>query len=194
MTIQRHIPKGYTALQLQDLPENCEVYWEPEKLVAIAFGGRRSKPDWHFRFRTEAALKNKIQEWVDASKKRAEHAAKRQAERYAPHDVKPGDIFVSHWGWEQSNVDYYEVISLRGARQIVVRRIGAKSVERLSMQGECVPVPGKYIAEPVIKTVYMYSGTPSFKAYSFANAQRKNPIHVIDGVKIFAPDSWTSYA
>lgn len=194
MTIQRNIPNGYQAFEIQEPIDNCEVYWDPVKLVAIAYGGRRTKPNWHYRFRTEAALKAKVHEWLDAKRKSAEETAARRAERNAPHDVKPGDIFVSHWGYEQTNVDYFEVISLRGARQIVVRMIARKAVETLSMQGECVPAPGKFIDEPVIKTVYMYSGKPSFKAYSFANAHRKEPIHVIDGVKIFAPDHWTAYA
>ena len=44
-----------------------------------------------------------------------------------PQPVKIGDIFEMSWGYDQTNVDYFQVVSLT-PRGVYVREIGAKSV------------------------------------------------------------------
>jgi len=34
------------------------------------------------------------------------------AEKVGPHGVKVGDVFVETWGYDQTNIDYYEVVRL----------------------------------------------------------------------------------
>lgn len=40
---------------------------------------------------------------------------------------KVGDIFVESWGYEQTNVDFYQVIKVNKA-SVVLRKIGSKSL------------------------------------------------------------------
>jgi hypothetical protein len=44
--------------------------------------------------------------FIAGRKQAAEAKAKRQAERKAPHTLKVGDILVSSWGYDQTNIDY----------------------------------------------------------------------------------------
>ena len=37
--------------------------------------------------------------------------------------VKVGDVFYDSWGYEQTNIDFYQVVALRGKTQIVLRPI-----------------------------------------------------------------------
>lgn len=37
--------------------------------------------------------------------------------------VKPGDIFICSWGYEQTNVDFYQVVSLAGESSVRVRQV-----------------------------------------------------------------------
>lgn len=56
--------------------------------------------------------------------------------------VKVGDIFVESWGYDQTNVDFYEVVAKTAAR-IKIVHIGAKIVEGNGGPSEkVVPVPG----------------------------------------------------
>lgn len=56
-----------------------------------------------------------------------------------------GDVFVSSWGYEQTNVDYYEVTRTTD-KSIWVRPIRSTVVTTLgSMSGTVAPVPGDYI-------------------------------------------------
>jgi len=43
--------------------------------------------------------------------------------------VKVGDIFVFSWGYEQSNVDYFQVVGLKGTKQVIIREIAYKITE-----------------------------------------------------------------
>jgi hypothetical protein len=52
--------------------------------------------------------------------------------------VKVGDVFVSSWGYDQTNIDYYIVRSVKKA-SVVISPLGQTRNYTGSMQGECVP-------------------------------------------------------
>lgn len=52
--------------------------------------------------------------------------------------VKVGDVFVSSWGYDQTNIDYYIVRSVKKAT-VVISPLGQTRKYTGSMQGECVP-------------------------------------------------------
>lgn len=39
------------------------------------------------------------------------------------HNVKVGDVFYTSWGYEQTNVDFFQVIELRGSSSALVRQV-----------------------------------------------------------------------
>jgi hypothetical protein len=109
------------------------------------------------------------------------------------HDVKVGDIFQCSWGYDQTNIDYYEVTRVM-ASMVEVREIAATREETAWLQGECVPAPGHYIGEPMRKRVAVYGSGPCIRIYSFASAYRIKPTAVVDGVKTFPVSNWSAYA
>ncbi len=54
--------------------------------------------------------------------------------------VSVGDIFVSSWGYEQTNVTFYQVLSVHGKKTVTVREIRANSEYTDSMVGFKTPV------------------------------------------------------
>ena len=40
--------------------------------------------------------------------------------------VAVGDVFASSWGYEQTNVDFYQVVALHGRTMVTVRKIRAQ--------------------------------------------------------------------
>lgn len=68
----------------------------------------------------------------------AYHAACQQPTPNAE-GVHVGDIFYDIWGYDQTNVDFYQVVSLRAAHTAVIRRIGGRVVEESGMSGKIVP-------------------------------------------------------
>lgn len=67
-----------------------------------------------------------------------------------PHSLRVGDILRASWGYEQTNVDYYEVIRVSRS-SVWLREIGGRVTEHhSSMSGKCVPVSGEYLNDEII--------------------------------------------
>ena len=65
----------------------------------------------------------------------------------APH-ITQGTIYVSSWGWEQTNVDYY-IVTKRTAKTITLQPIGTKQTEQLTAMSETVtPDPDTITGTP----------------------------------------------
>lgn len=82
------------------------------------------------------------------------------------HPFKVGQIYYDSWGYDQTNIDFYEVVEVNG-KSLVMREIGAKAVE--GTQGhDCQnvkPIAGKYFGEPIKKIIQFYiqqDGTPRY--------------------------------
>lgn len=187
------IPQGYELIA-KDERFGFEVYavMSP-RIVAMAFGGKRQKPDWHFRFQDEQRLQAKISETLAGFMAHIERKAQWKAERSKPHDVKVGDVFRCSWGYDQTNVDFYEVTRVIGAT-VEIRAIAQEAVTTGWEQGQCVPVPGQYIGEAMRKKVNNYGGKPSLRIYSFASAYRMDPIAKVGDKPLYASTHWTAYA
>ena len=52
---------------------------------------------------------------------------KNYASKENPHGVQPGDLFEMSWGYDQTNVNYFQVTRV-SEKGVWVREIGAKSV------------------------------------------------------------------
>ena len=75
----RYIPTGSTERRFDDIPAVVYHYGgRDSKPAAIAYGGKRNKPDWHFRFATEERREEKITEWTDGLKARNAYKAKQK--------------------------------------------------------------------------------------------------------------------
>jgi hypothetical protein len=119
------------------------------RYVAIAFAGKAQKPLWHHNFATSERRDQYIIETMKARKgirKRKEAAT--TARREYKHDFKVGDIFSTSWGYDQTNVEFYEVVEVRGAI-LVVREIGQNVVSEGSGSDKVTAVPGKFIGKPL---------------------------------------------
>lgn len=76
------------------------------------------------------------------------------------HDIKPGDIFYNMWDWEQTNIDFYQVISVT-AKTITIRKIMGSNTEynAYQMSGKKKPVPNCFHDEVLLKkTPYFTRG------------------------------------
>jgi len=69
------------------------------------------------------------------------------------HPLKVGDILVSSWGSDQTNIDYYQVTGLRGMTQVVIQEIGAATVHSSGSSDYTKPLPGYFLenSKPMVK-------------------------------------------
>lgn len=57
--------------------------------------------------------------------------------------IKKGSIFASSWGYEQSNVEFYEVVKVT-AKTVVVKMIASSYEPTAWCQGSVMPKPGQF--------------------------------------------------
>lgn len=83
--------------------------------------------------------------------------------------IPVGTIFVSTWGYEQTNVDFLRVTRVT-AKTVMVEPI-ATEVTPAEAYMTYTAVPGKHaIGEPMRRRVHTYGSRPSISLNSFATA------------------------
>jgi len=85
--------------------------------------------------------------------------------------VNVGDILVSSWGYDQTNIDFYEVVA-KTAKMIAIREVEKKFVgPRGGPSEKVMPVPGRYTGRVLKKKPRAaWNGGVSVKINSFASA------------------------
>lgn len=147
--------------------------------------------EFFYSFRTEDQRTKYVNNWIDGLLAHQEAVTKRKAERVNfKHTLKVGDVLMAMWGYDQTNVDYYEVTALIGSKQVEIRQIASQSEPTLYMQGVSVPKTGAYIGEPMRKIV-KEGNRVKIESYCHASPL---PFTEVAGVRCYKQTNWTAYA
>jgi|WetSurMetagenome_2_1015567.scaffolds.fasta_scaffold23794_8 hypothetical protein len=123
------------------------------------------KPYANYRFKNITQRELYIRRQLDAEAQRQQVKTERKAARTPTQEqidsVKVGDIFVYSWGYDQTNVDFYEIIEKRG-RVVMIRELAQRIIEGSEgfMSDKRAAVPKNYTGDPVKKVLGFSNGTP----------------------------------
>jgi len=92
--------------------------------------GKQQNPYINFYFRDWEQRENKINEAKEMSDSRLKYKKQRDDENksFVP-SFEVGDIFASSWGYEQTQVDFYQVIEKNGVHTATLQKISYNTVE-----------------------------------------------------------------
>lgn len=155
---------GAYFVGLEERPEH------PERSYFVWKQTLRGRPDFASTKSREQA--DRIARfWIeDLAKREAvkaaranERKARREALKAKGHNVKIGDVFVWSWGYEQTNIDFYEVVEVKGwtatIRKIAERGLASEGCGPFS--GRVTAERGRFIGEPEKKIIRLTnSGEP----------------------------------
>jgi alkanesulfonate monooxygenase SsuD/methylene tetrahydromethanopterin reductase-like flavin-dependent oxidoreductase (luciferase family) len=159
------------------------------KPAARVFVGKQSKPLFAHYFSTEKARENAVTAAFENRRARMGRAKAAIAERVAyVHDYTVGEILHTSWGYDQTNVEYFEIVAVKG-KFVTLREIAQSRAETNFMQGTCVPLAGKYIGEAIRRM----GGKHGIKIDSVRTAFRSET-KTVAGIKVHQPLGWSSYA
>lgn len=173
-TIDRLLDKGWEIEKRDDCELIILTHFRNEKPLAIGFKGTAKNPWFHYRF-------NSIQQRIDFIKSRIEFCKKHEVttSRKSP-DAKEhycvGDVLYDSWGYDQTNVDWFQVTKVKG-KSIWLRKIAQNS----SDAGNCsygytqprrneficpefrkTVQPGGHVASPLRGSLRKWDGKPQY--------------------------------
>lgn len=115
----------------------------------MVFKGRAKKPLHYYNFRNNSSLEAFVDKMKQGADKREEMAlADKKAIAEFELNINVGDVYVSSWGYDQTNVDFYKVTAVKG-KKITFQQIGFYSEENSEyyMSDRVLPNLDKNIGE-----------------------------------------------
>lgn len=193
LVASRWIPKGAYAIRskrssavvylIDGVGANVAV--RAAKPWAIGYVGNSKNHAFNWSFKTPEARAKFVGEWIVAQDEHAASKAGSKADK-AEKMSKPqehlqvGDVLRSSWGYDQTNVDFYEVVELVGKRSVMIREIEGRDdpdcKDYGSTGGRCKPAPGKYKSEPMKKLVGI-DGHVKVRSFAYASKVDANSSH-----------------
>lgn len=171
-----HLPKDVRDTAPVN-PEGTDLaiwtYESKGKFFGVAFAGKSVKPLWHYAFQSPEARQKFIDQTITDRKARIKMVQDRRDERKAwEHGLQVGDLLYSSWGYDQTNVDFYEVTAVSG-KAVVIREIETKVVRSGQGSEAVVGVPHRFVGEAMKKIpIPSYKGEPAIKLNSFSHAYK----------------------
>lgn len=164
--------------QIETMPEAnailCRLDRPDGKAESKAFKGTAAKPFWWYLFKTIERREAFIDRRIDDLKRVAEKACRKSppaADHYAV-----GEVLYDSWGYDQTNVDWYQVTRVKG-KSIWLRRVAENSSDagncssgftqprRNEFHGEEIRKtvqPGGHVASPLRGGLYKWDGKPKY--------------------------------
>jgi hypothetical protein len=189
---ESYLPKEVRG-QKPYIPKGTDMavwYYEVEsrrdgktKYYAIAFLGKQSKPFFHYSYRDERHREREVERIAQGRKEELEAKEERRQERLKfRHDFNVGDILYSSWGYDQTNINFYEVTKILGPKFIEIRELAQKIARSEKTADYVLPMPGRYArhSRPMKKRVapggivkiesfqraYKWDGKPKYQTSS----------------------------
>lgn len=149
----RHIPDGYSFKYgvTQDPTQGyCKDIESPSgtRFVALLFIGRAIKPTYHVYFSSDEKRNEYINSKISTYLERKKQTKTRRSLSNQPSTLKVGDILYTSWGYEQTNVEFFQVVKTSGIRTVELMRINSQQVDSLSdYTDKLMPIKDSFITE-----------------------------------------------
>lgn len=140
----RFIPQNAEEQQVSDAKLVIYRYQYQGRPAFMAYKGRQQKIYQNAAFSTVEARDRVLNRLIETET--AREARKRERQQ-ASHGLKEGDIVYASWGFEQTNVDFYQVVRVPSGRSAVIRPVEKEThiKDPVSMVGSAVPRIGHFV-------------------------------------------------
>lgn len=182
----RYIPKDSTE---QHHPEGLGVvylYDAGTKPCAIAFRGTAGHSDFHTSFRSVEQRAEYVQRWESDLTAWAAHRGRLASQRKAHRTTwKVGTILEGSWGYDQTNIEFYQVVALSpSGKTAKIRELQQASHDTGYMQGRATPKPDAFRGPAKTVRIQGTEGASYCRLKSYCTLSEWNG----------QPAHWTAYA
>ena len=117
MTYNINRNENYNSLEISFTEKPSDT--TREALKALKFRWHNQKKVWYGR----AAEAELLKALGEAPEQTPTKKTAKKAEKANKYGVKVGDLFCASWGWEQTNVNFFQVVALVGDYSVRVREV-----------------------------------------------------------------------
>lgn len=116
---------------------SIEITFDGKPSEAIRNALKDMRFRWHnvkkiwYGYKDEETVRNALDN-AENGKPTTEAKPKELTNKYG---VKVGDLFSMSWGWEQTNVDFFQVIALVGESSVRVREVYPQMIDEKGISG-----------------------------------------------------------
>jgi len=156
------------------------------KPAVSAFKGKQKNPFSNYYYLTIESASKAIKNFMEAADKRQEYKEQKAAERKAfKPEFEVGDIFATSWGYEQTNVEFYQVIEKPSAHYAVIQEIAQEVAEGSTMSHgmacDVLPVKDNFLNDKTerrkvgkhgisfssYRSAWKWDGKPQYKSWYY---------------------------
>ena len=160
LTREMQIPKGARKVAHKATDAVVYLYENAAGLCALGFSGKRDKADFRYRYRSEAERERAVRQFFESASaiaaRKADYRAEKASKRAKGHKLQVGHILKASWGYDQTNIDWYQIVELVGKCSVRTRKIGAMDASTGRepwMAGHCMPAIDSFTGEAELHRV-----------------------------------------
>jgi len=140
----------------------CRIYWyenDSGQPCVKAWSGKRSRPDLHYRYLSRKQRWQDVRRYLSAARsaenEKIERSKRQKIEREAMRKkLVVGSIVNTSWGYDQTNVAFFEVVERPSPAMAVIRQIASRHIRATGPMAEmCGPVPGSFVGDPIKRQI-----------------------------------------
>jgi len=113
----------------------------------MAFAGKANKPVIHSAYYTTEQRDKALSDFDKRLADRQESDVKRKAQQIVPSTLEKGDILYTSWGYDQTNVEFFQVVKTIGKRTVHLVRISCESTSNSDYTDALMPVKDAFITK-----------------------------------------------
>lgn len=139
------------AIKVSDRNSDAIAYIYDDKdnrPCAALFCGRQRKPAARYRYSNRSRRETSVAEFFGNRRQRLhQEAEKQQKSANEAEQARVGDTYYTSWGYDQTNVDFYEIVERVGKISARVRPINssdASTPHQPGFTGAAVPAAGAF--------------------------------------------------
>lgn len=196
-TQERYFPSTYERRSYPEAQLEVGIQLGEPSYVIAYFGGAYRKSTFHYRFKTAAHAEEYLREKVeDYSELVRQRRIRKEARFAAPRGMEEGDVLKCVWGYDQTNVDFYQVVRVKGKNKVVIRQIRQQSEETGYMSGKCWPLVGQFVDDAPEMMKVARDGAVRIASYASAHVFKPDATdeEVFETGSRFRSSGYTSYA
>lgn len=135
---------------------------------AMGFTRKAIHPAFNYYFKSAEKREAHVKQWVERLVKREDDkVVARMAKKAMSHTLKPGDVLYSSYGYDQTNINFYQVVELKSKTMVYLREIASIHTDDSHVK----PAINYYIGERFEKRV-----NPAYNSCKISSCQTATPV------------------